>query len=121
MSTTPDPLELSKKVMIAAATAAGRVLHAKVDGPRTGSEFGRALCQHFGLDAGKVSGDFHIRTGGGDILSVDLNIFLTPGDFQAIGSIMADTETARIAKNSGSTGPDQSKYPLYDPITGTAR
>lgn len=51
-------------------------------------EFGRALCAHFGLPAGKVDSDMTVHTSTDELFGVSIRIHLTPDDLAGIAAHM---------------------------------
>jgi hypothetical protein len=58
-------------------------------GPECGRAFGQALCHHFGLDTAKVEAEVEMVTNPDKPFGVKLQIWLSGGDLEAIGAIMA--------------------------------
>lgn len=56
---------------------------------KLGSNFGQALCKHFGLDPKQVS-EVDVRSHVNSIFGADLFIALTGDDIEAIGKIMKE-------------------------------
>jgi len=56
--------------------------------PYLTQEFGIAVCERLGLDPEKVSYPFAIAAGENEVLTITLNVRLTPDDLRAIAGQM---------------------------------
>lgn len=54
----------------------------------TGMSFGKAICEHFGINSEKVSSDYKLHTSIDEVFSVTLNITLEAKDIEEIGKLM---------------------------------